>query len=156
MVQPCLLNYAGGKQFSWNLDGKVGLSSPNKPDDVLLVQFCMTELVKGGFGNNDLKSAVAAVRMGAPCSGRADDPLVKAIKALQAMAGGTQDCCISPLNPNSPAYGRGAGSHIYMLNVLLDALWKRIPRDWPGIDKIPGCPPGLLAVVKPALNRVGG
>lgn len=99
MVQAISFKKQGLVRHAWNIDGKVGLSSPNKEDDVQFVQFgyfCMLSKFPGLSAPE--KTAFGAIVLGSRCTGVENDPLVLAIRAHQASRGGAQDGVVSPLS----------------------------------------------------------
>src|SRR6201999_1667256 len=85
-----------GKRFLWNIDARVGLNSPNRADDVQLIQFGYTFLAKNRNFPDEQRAVFAAVRVGIPCTGQDSDPLVRAITVHQHYRGGTIDGHITP------------------------------------------------------------
>lgn len=139
MVQPYVLN----NRFFFNIDANVGLNSPNKEEDVQLVQMGYFAASTNPETPADLKPIYAKVTPGAAYKGDANDPLTVAIIAHQKSRGGTQDGHVSVI--------RGVtydGAHTYMLTALNNNLIDLQPADFPRLDKHAKCPQVLRAAVK--------
>lgn len=145
MVSAFLVPRTAGGRHGWNIDGRVGAKSPNLIDDVQLVQFgnyCMLKNTKGSSA--DERETFSRIPIGRMCTGRDDDPLVRAIKAHQASRGGTQDGFISVLQPTRVTYESGGKKLGVMLNALLNAMFDEIGGDkWPRIHDHDKCPAEL-------------
>ena len=139
---------ATANRFLWNIDGNVGVSSPNKKEDVELVQFgyfAMSQVLKS---NAKVKAIAAAVVPGAGYSGAANDPLTLAILAHQQARGGTQDKHVSPVHGAVESYNAPDGPHTFMLTALMNNMSVLMPDDFPRIDKHPRCPAELKKVIR--------
>ena len=150
MVSAILVSRAAGRQtFFWNIDANVGLASPNKVDDVQLVQLGYFVWSKNDPGlTPDKKAAFAAVKVGVPCSGDEDDTLVQAIRAHQKDRGGTQDGHVSTIQASNGLYHDSGGErHGFMLIAIVNRIFDALPKDFPRIDKHPSCPPALKDAV---------
>jgi hypothetical protein len=147
MVSPILLKRAAGMRMYWNLDGNVGVNSPNRTDDVQLCQFGYSIMAKAAATPAKLKPIFAQVKVGAPCTGLEDDPLIKAIRAHQADRGGTQDGHVSVIKAVSGVYHDAGGQHSFMLTAIINNIFDAMPNDFPRIDKHPACPPALKASI---------
>lgn len=147
MVSAMLIKFRDGPKFSWNIDGDVGLGSANKTDDVQLVQLGYSVLAQSVRQPADLRAVCAQVKPGAVCTGREDDPLVKAIRAHQATFVGTRDGRVSVVKTSNALYVDAGGPHAYLLLRLLNNVFDAQPGDFPRIDKLPACPAALRAVV---------
>jgi hypothetical protein len=151
MVQPILINGPGKTYFYWNIDANVGARSPNREDDVQLVQMGFLGVAKSPHPYPpDVRSAAAAVTLGSACTGRDDDPLVRAIRAYQKLQGGVQDGHVSRV---ATATGSYAGGQSYNLIGLVNQIYHLIPNDFPRLDKYPGCPPALQVSVAASCTR---
>jgi hypothetical protein len=153
MVSPVLLKTSRGSKFFWNIDANVGAASPNKTEDVQLVQLGYSILSTAVNQSASLKAISAKVQVGATCTGRDDDPLVKAIRAHQAERGGTQDGHVSTIKTQNGVYFDSSGGHTFMLTALINIIFDAQPADFPRIDKLPACPPALKAVVVASCSR---
>lgn len=137
--------------FWWNLDANVGVRSPNRDDDVQLVQFgyfCMLNNPKNASVLTAAeRAAFQSVKIGASFSGQEDDPLVVAIRAHQKSRGGAQDGHVSVAPPGQVRYD---GVHSFMLNALVRSIADMTKDYFPRIDKHPACQPAtkLVEVVK--------
>ncbi len=151
MVSPVIVKKPTGLKVFWTVDADVGLSSPNRPEDVQLVQLGYAAMLANprAAKTPEERSVYAKVVPGSACSGRADDPLVQAIVLHQKLRGGTQDGHVSKFTASTVGYVDATGSHSHMLLALVNNLSDMIPNDYPRLDKHPSCP-GLLktAVVK--------
>lgn len=149
MVSPLVAKTPEGPKYMWTIDANVGLASRNKPDDVQLVQFAYVMALGNAQRPKSLaeKETYAKVVPGAPCTGRADDPLVRAIVAHQQARGGTQDGHVSPFSASTVMYVGASGKHSHMLWSLNLNIMGMMPYDFPRLDKHPLCPPGLKSVV---------
>ena len=134
-------------RFYWNIDGNVGVGSPNRPDDVQLVQFGYSFMAKATGTPAALKAALSQVVVGNACSGREDDPLVRAIRAHEAAHGGKQDGRVSVITVNSGVYHDSGSQHSFLLLSIVNNLFDAMPNDFPRIDKHPACPGVLRAAV---------
>lgn len=146
MVSPILIKKAVGMRFYWNIDGNVGLNSPNKNDDVQLVQFGYSLMAKTEM-NPAFKAALAAVKVGTPCTGREDDPLVRAIRAHEVVHGGAQDGRVSVIPSSAGVYTDAGGRHAFLLISIVNNMFDAQPNDFPRIDKHPSCPALLKAAI---------
>jgi hypothetical protein len=146
MVSPILIKKAVGMRFYWNIDANVGLNSPNKPDDVQLVQFGYALMAKTET-DPALKAALAAVKIGTPCTGREDDLLVRAIRAHEVVHGGAKDGRVSVIPSSAGVYSDAGGKHSFLLISIVNNMFDAQPNDFPRIDKHPSCPAVLKGVV---------
>jgi len=131
----------------WNIDANVGARSSNGPVDVQLVQFgffCMA-LPSAKHKDVQLKPIFANVRTGVPCTGKEDDPLVIAIRALEKSRGGPQDGFVSKLNTDTGIYTEAQKAHQHLLIILLLNIFDTVSDNWPRLDKHPQCPQALKA-----------
>lgn len=102
-----------GTLFFWNLSANVGRTSPNRPDDVQLVQLGYACAAKDPAVDAKMRPIFAAVVPGAPYTGLPNDPLTIAIIADQKdRRGNTQDGHISVLTNFARGHLR-AGSPIH-------------------------------------------
>ena len=146
MVCPTLIDGKRGRRFFFNLDGNVGLKSPNRIDDVQLVQFGYFAMSKAPTTHPQAKAVYAMVVPGAPYSGAADDPLTIAIQTHQRSRGGALDGHVSPFRAGTGG-GRYDGVHVYIAIPLIWNVYDLLVNDWPRIDKHPRCPPALKAAI---------
>lgn len=144
---------SGNQFFYWNLSANVGLGSPNRIDDVQLVQLGYALAVDVSSDNllfdADLRSVCKKVIPGAPYNGVAGDPLTLAIDAHQRKMKIAPDGHISVLPPMSTGlYQQRGGQHVFQLVALVNAIKEMTPEIFPRIDKHPKCPPALRAAVR--------
>ncbi len=147
MVSPVMLQDKQKKLIGWNVDANVGLASPNRDDDVQLVQLGYSIMANVMRFPPALRAIYAQVKPGTRCTGQRDDPLVKAIIAHQASRGGTQDGHVSTIRTASGAYTDMSGLHGYMLIALVNNIYDTMPHDIPRIDRLPSCPGALKAAI---------
>src|SRR5262245_18452306 len=146
MVAPFLLKKETGEhKFFWNLDENVGVASPNRPDDVHLVQFGYFIMSTSEFTQPDLKPTSANVKLGVPCTGREDDPLVQAIRADQKSRRGPQDDHVSKLRSDAPGFAPGRS---FMLVAIMNNIFDATANDYPRIDLHLQCPPIVKTAVQ--------
>jgi len=153
MVSAILLKKSGEQKFFWNIDANVGFRSANKTDDVQLVQLAYSVRATRSDIPAESKRAFAAVKIGAPCTGLGDDPLVVAIRVHQKDRGGTQDGHVSVIHTSNGVYHDSGGDHLFMLAALVNNIFDAMPADFPRIDKHPSCPPALKASVLNVCTR---
>ena len=142
MVKPFIVKKGANDAFFWNIDSNVGLNSPNKLEDVQLVQFGYFALGQNPKTDPAEKPVYAAVQPGAAYSGGQNDPLTKAILLHQKTRGGTQDGHVSVIKGSGIYDGKNTFMLIALDNNILD-----LTRDYPRIDKHAKCPAALKAAV---------
>lgn len=147
MVQPIIAKLAAGKIYFMNLDGNVGLNSPNLIDDVQLVQFGFLAMAANNTFSAADRAVFAAVVPGAAYSGSPTDPLTLAIKRHQASRGGTQDGHVSVMT-GTMMYADGSGNHTFQLVALMNNIRDFTVGLYPRIDRHARCPPALAAKVR--------
>jgi len=153
MVSPMLIQGTGGSKFFWNVDANVGAASPNNTDDVQLVQFGYFFKANAAATPPEIRPILAQVKVGIPCTGLEDDPLVKAIRAHQRTRAGTQDGHVSVIKTSNGVYFDATGGHAFMLISIVNNLFDAMPADFPRIDKHPQCPAALKATILASMNR---
>jgi hypothetical protein len=138
----------GISTLSWNISANVGLASPNRLDDVQLVQFGYYAMLINPSSklNAEQRDVFSKIVLGQPCDGTANDPLVAAIRAHQKVRGGTQDGHVSPMR----AGGSYDGHNTFIMIALNNNMRDAVPGSFPRIDKHPKCPPLVTAFVKSA------
>lgn len=146
MVTPVVVGAVGQRRFFWNLSTNVGAQSPNKPDDVQLVQLGYACASYDTFYDAALRATFAAVVPGAPYSSQENDPLTRAIRAHEKQRGGTQDGHVSVLKSMTDASYDG-GAHNYIIVALNWQIRRQLPGNFPRLDKHPRCPSLLRAAV---------
>ena len=147
MVNAILLRRGETSRFYWNIDANVGAGSPNRNDDVQLVQLAYAIMAARPDTPAGDKAVYALVRPGFPCTGLEADPLVRAIRTHQARRGGTQDGHVSVIAANSGIYPYGTGAAVFMLIALVNNIFDAMPANFPRLDKHKACPPALRASV---------
>ena len=71
--------------FFWNVDAAVGLKGENRIDDVLFVSWCLYKMRTWSYVPEATKTVLRNTPITQDCSGREDDSLVVAIKAIQRL-----------------------------------------------------------------------
>lgn len=132
-------NREGEPVHGWNIERHVGVGAPNDPADVQLVQFGYLMMGRNPrlVKTPEEMALFNAVKVGAPCTGREDDPLVKLIRHAQKRRGGTQDGKVSPIKTASGDYD---STHSYILTNLNAHSQSMMPKIYPRIDQHPECP----------------
>lgn len=123
-------------RFYWNVDANVGLGSPNKMEDVHLVQLafaCKGANMKSTISNED-RAIYNAVVPGAPYTGSPSDPLTVAIKLFQQRRGGIQDGHVSKISTSGTYAPETAFMLVSLNNNVFDVLGAG---SWPYIDRHP-------------------
>lgn len=143
-----ILKRKGISTLNWNISANVGLASPNRLDDVQLVQFGYYAMLINPSSklSAEQRDVYSKVVLGQPCNGAANDPLVAAIRVHQKVRGGPQDGHVSP--------SRGGGNyddqHTFIMLALNNNMSDAVPDAFPRIDKHPKCPPLVAAFIKSA------
>lgn len=127
------------KEFFWNVDAHVGPGCPNKPDDVNLVQMGFKAAGKR-VTDPEAKAICNAVVLGAPYTGSPSDPLSVAIVYLQKRRKGLVDGRVSPCKQVGSI---AQAIDLWTLAALIIHIRTELGRDWPHLDRWPGCPPAL-------------
>lgn len=128
----------------FNVDAVVGAQpATNKREDVLLVQFAMNVIANNPVSSThpDFLAAARQVKV----TGVIDQATINAIRQLQlknSMPGAIADGRVSPAKG-----GASYGESTYSIAILMNSLQNRNVDVWPRIDKIPGCPAELAAMV---------
>lgn len=143
-MKALLINERGIFKQAWNTDTRVGLRSPNKPEDVHLVQFgffCMGQPASK-ITDPQNRAIYAAVKLETLCTGQETDPLVIAIRTMEKSRGGTQDGFVSNIPGSTGVYvDAGGGRHANILLMLLNNMFDAVGgANWPRLDKHPRCP----------------
>ena len=150
MVTLVSVNTPDGPALLWSVDANVGLNSANKQADVDLVQLGYAYRLSNAKAPKSAGEIAAykKVKVGAPCTGRSDDPLVQAIVAHEVARGGTQDGHVSPFTKDQPAYFSADGKHTKLCVGLMFSVMDGLAM-YPRLDQStnPPCPPTLKAAV---------
>ena len=150
MVTPVVVGSGDQRRFFGNLSANVGTKSPNKPDDVQLVQLGYACAARSPQFSAATRAICATVVPGAPYSGQETDALTRAIRAHEKERGGAQDGHVSVLtNFTNPIYD---GVHVFIIVALNTQIRKQLPGNFPRLDKHPKCPPLLKAAVNAACS----
>ena len=132
----------------FNVDQPVGEGCPNRPDDVLLVQFLIKRAAEKGTmaGKQDQKRRMLAV----PQTGYCDAATVDGIRAvqeyLQNKGGATPDGRITPSSSTTRF-----GNHVFTIGNLNSTVRHHHPDEWPRLQDIDGCPSGIKERIKTLL-----
>lgn len=142
--------------FIYNLSANVGTRSPNKTDDVQLVQLGFRSMAlskEQTFIEPESRLIYAQVPWGPDCSGTESDPLVVAIRHYQSVQPlATQDGHISVMATHDAHYKKGQFTQQYGWSNMILAIIE-VHRDvWPNIQRIDGCP---TALARSASNIMG-
>lgn len=127
----------------FNVDGVVGAApAENRREDVLLVQFFFSVIARA-VSEPAAKAVLGAVKV----TGVIDPATIAAIKELQTRykqnsPGAVVDGRVSPARAG---YSYGGGH--WAITRLNDNVQNDQFDHWPRIDKIPGCPAELRAMV---------
>ena len=140
-------NNEGIPVHGWNIDKHVGAGAPNDLIDVQLVQLGYLMMGRNPrlVKTPEDMALFNAVKLGAPCTGREDDPLVRLIRHAQKKRGGTQDGKVSPIKTASGDY---SSTNSYILTNLNAHTQCLMPDTYPRIDQHIDCPPALKSAVK--------
>jgi hypothetical protein len=129
----------------FNVDGAVGAQpAKNNREDVLLIQFAFQVIANNPIATThpDFLAACKQVKI----TGVIDPQTIHAIRQMQlknSMPGAIADGRVSPAK-----VGVSYGESTYSIAILMNSLQNRNVDLWPRIDKIPGCPTELQAMVK--------
>lgn len=150
-MKPYLHRAGSTAHFQWNLDCSVGMGGQNSlATDVMYIQWYYTLAAAHPMTPQNRKDVYSKVAVTGTCSGRGDDPLVKAILAhQQALTHPVIDGRISV------ATGDGkVGANAFFILRLGARLSDMFPQAWPRLDLIPRCPPAVAQAVREAVPRV--
>jgi hypothetical protein len=128
----------------FNVDGVVGTApATNNREDVLLVQFFLKTI--GDLPNGTDPAVVAACKL-VKVTGTIDPQTIAAITAAQQSRKKQNPATVvdGRVSPAKGGYSYGAFWTIAQLN---HGTRRRHKEVWPRIDKIPGCPDELKAMV---------
>lgn len=132
----------------WNVSAHVGFNGTNYEDDSQLVALgfhCMG-LPGAKIRDPENRAIYAAVPVGPKCTGRADDPIVVAIRAFQKSRGGTQDGVVSTMKEEGGYTDATGARRASMILVLNNNIFDTLPDGglyWPRIDRMEKCPPAV-------------
>jgi hypothetical protein len=138
--------FGGDDRFYFNLSSNVGPASPNRLEDVQLVQFGYFALSQNRAPDNppELIAAASNVVVGAPYMGAQNDPLTIAIRAHERARGGPQDGHVSVIRGDF----QYDAAHTFLVIRLVNNIRVLVGIDFPRIDRHPKCPPQLGASVR--------
>ncbi len=146
MVTPVVVGSGDQRRFFWNVSANVGLASPNKVDDVQLVQLGYLCASYDTAYDAALRAIFAAVVPGAAYSGQENDLLTRAIRAHEKQRGGAQDGRVSVLTALTTGSYDG-GAHMFVIAGLNYHLRHQLLSAFPRLDQHPRCPAVLRAAV---------
>jgi hypothetical protein len=143
-----------GDLLMWNLEASVGKGGANNvPSDVCYLQWYYVLAAAWSETPPDRKALYGQVRITGTCTGRSDDPLVKAITShQQGMNHPVVDGRASVV-PGAAGNIRLGGSAFFVLR--LGARFATMyPHTWPRLDLIPGCPPAVAKAIQATIPRL--
>lgn len=164
MVSPIILSGSQGPRFFFNLDANVGPDSPNRPDDVQLVQMGFQAMARNPlFRPKDPKDEQILRRaLGDPditpgrhYGGGRNEVLSLVINLYQAFRGdgSVRDGHVSVIRGTTGSYDN---VHSYLLIPMNNSLMDVNRRSFPRLDLLPECPTQLRsAIQKMLLGGVG-
>jgi hypothetical protein len=143
-----MVPYIAVDRFFWNLSANVGVASPNKQDDVQLVQLgYVCAALDSQTYDAATRASFAAVVPGEAYSGQEADPLTQAIRAHEKL-GGKKDGHVSVLPGGS--IGTYDGVNSFLIARLNTQMRIQLGGNFPRLDKHPKCPPLVRAAVEKA------
>jgi len=129
----------------FNVDAVVGAQpAKNNREDVLLVQFAFNVIANNPVSTTKPEFLAACKQV--KVTGIIDNETVSAIRVMQlkqSHPGSIADGRVSPAKA-----GLSYGQAFYSIAILMNSLQNRNVDVWPRIDKIPGCPAELAAMVQ--------
>ncbi len=149
-MKPFIHHFGNGSHIQWNLDCSVGKSGQNSLHaDVSYIQWYYTVAAANPLTPADRKAIYSKVSITGLCRGTDDDPLVQAIFAHQrALSHPFVDGRVSV------ATGDGKVGEMAFFVLRLGARFAdMVPRAWPRLDLVPGCPPTVAEAVKRCVPR---
>lgn len=124
--------------FFWNVHGAVGLNGENRWEDVLFVSWCIYKMRAWSHVPEATKAILRKAPLSEHCSGREDDPLVVAIKAIQRMNPTMKvDGRVSPVVNATGTYRHQGRNTLFLIFGLNNALKDLHPQQFPRIDLMP-------------------
>ncbi len=136
-MHPAIVQSERGAVFYWNVDNPVGLHGANQLDDVLFVQWCVYKLGKWDRIPADLRAVFSNAPISGSCTGREDDGLIIAIKALQRYGRSlVVDGRVTPPKGSDTYQFRGEERR-YLIFYLNAVLRQMHPKQYPRIDLMP-------------------
>lgn len=141
----------GHFDFQWNVDCSVGKGGQNNlRADVLYIQWYYRLAAEQAETPPDRKALYREVKLTGTCTGRDDDPLVRAITTHQRSINHPQvDGRVSV------ATGSGkVGATAFFVLRLGARIANMYPEQWPRLDKIPGCPPEVAEAARQAVPKL--
>jgi hypothetical protein len=128
---------ATDRLFFWNVDAAVGLKGENRREDVLFVSWCLYKMRSWSYTPEAVKPILRNASITEHCSGRENDPLVVAIKAVQRVNPAMMvDGRVSPAVRDGTYAHRGRNP-MFLIFVLNNALKMMHPQQFPRIDLMP-------------------
>lgn len=134
-MHPAFAQSTKGPVFYWNIDGVVGLNGLNKSDDVLFVQWSFYKMAQWHPASK-IWPTLRNVGVNGNCTGRAGDPLVDAIKTVEAVFSADMDGRVTPMT-NSAKFVVHGIKYVYLIMVINIALRQLYPAQYPRLDLIP-------------------
>ncbi len=142
---------AGVWLMMWNVSQSVGKGGVNKnAADIAYAQFYYALASTFPLTDADRRLIYSRVKLTGTCTGRDDDPLVRAIVAHQrCLEHPTIDGRISVAQPSGKI-----GEKAYFVLRLGARFATMYPEAWPRLDKIIGCPQPLAAAIRATIPAV--
>ena len=146
------LHFGPAVNIQWNLNASVGKGAQNSNSaDVSYLQWYYTLAAKFPETPADRAAIYSLVTITGRCTGKDDDPLVKAIFAQQR---GLQHPVIDGKASVAPSGGRINDATAYFILRLGARFASKFPRQWPRLDLIPGCPPEVARLSVDTVPKV--
>ena len=138
----------------WNLDASVGKGGANSVEsDIAYLQWYYTLAADFSETPPDRKLIYKNVSITSKCSGRNDDPLVKAIVAQQkALSHPIIDGKVSAL-PGAAGHVR-LGQNAFFVIRLGARLANKFQQEWPRLDRMPRCPASVAEAVRRSIPKL--
>jgi hypothetical protein len=140
-----LVSHDDHYDFLWNIDCSVGRGGQNSlRTDVRFIQWYYQVASTQPETPPDRRAAYSAVKVSGECTGRDDDPLVRAILMHQRAIG-------HPIVDGRVSVARAGikiGDTAFFVLRLGARLARMFPDVYPRLDLVTGCPPDVAAEMK--------
>ena len=142
------------KYFMWNLEASVGKGGQNSVmSDVAYLQWYYTLAADFPETPPERRQIYKQVSITGACSGRDDDPLVKAIIAQQRALNHPVIDGKASILPGAAGHVR-LGHNAFFVIRLGARFAAKFPQQWPRLDLMPGCPASVAEAVQRALPKL--
>lgn len=150
-MKPYLHGPPGFEVIMWNVGATVGRRGANSsPADVAYIQWYYKEAAAFHLTPPERRKIYREVKVTGHCTGRDDDPLVRAILANQeAMNHPRVDGLVSVAQGNGKI-----GTKAYFVLRLGARFATMHERQWPRLDHVAGCPASVAVMVKAAMPKI--